>query len=29
LETSDAIKATAGANTTLKVLLSVLETANA
>jgi hypothetical protein len=29
LETSDAIVAEAGANTTLKVLLSVLETANA
>ena len=29
LETSDSIQASAGANTTLKVLLSVLETANA
>ncbi len=29
LETSDSVQASAGANTTLKVLLSVLETANA
>ena len=29
LETNDSITATAGANTTLKILLSVLETANA
>ena len=29
LETSDYVQASAGANTTLKVLLSVLETANA